>query len=110
MRDQRGGHEGENAQVTDAALARDRAADLCDQAAVAGVVAGADTVVNAVSAYVDRGGAFEAVHEQGAQTLAREAFAAGVARLVLVSGIGADPESCSPYIRSRGRGGALRIP
>ena len=47
---------------------------------------------------------FEAVHEQGAETLAREAAAAGVARFVLVSGIGADPESGSAYIRSRGRG------
>ncbi|MGO9924684.1 MAG: NAD-dependent epimerase/dehydratase family protein [Mycobacterium sp.] len=44
------------------------------------------------------------MHEQGARTLAREAAAAGVARLVLVSGIGADPESGSPYIRARGRG------
>ena len=31
-------------------------------------------------------------------------FAAGVARLVLVSGIGADADSGSPYIRARGRG------
>jgi hypothetical protein len=35
---------------------------------------------------------FEAVHVQGAETVAREAVAAGVARLVLVSGIGADPD------------------
>ena len=82
-------------------------ADVRNQAAVAGALAGADAVVNAVSAYVDRGGAFEAVHEQGAKTLAREALAAGVARFVLVSGIGADPESSSPYIRSRGRGERL---
>jgi len=82
-------------------------ADVRDQAAVARALAGADAVVNAVSAYVDRGGAFEAVHEQGAKTLAREALAAGVARFVLVSGIGADPESSSPYIRSRGRGERL---
>src|SRR5271169_822159 len=82
-------------------------ADVRDRAAVAGAVIGADAVVNAVSAYVDRGGAFEAVHEQGAKTLAREALAAGVTRFVLVSGIGADPESSSPYIRSRGRGERL---
>ncbi|MGH7118906.1 MAG: complex I NDUFA9 subunit family protein [Acetobacteraceae bacterium] len=80
-------------------------ADIRDQAAVAGAVAGADAVVNAVSAYVDtRGVMFEAVHEQGATTVAREAAAAGVARLVLVSGIGADPASGSAYIRARGRG------
>jgi NADH dehydrogenase len=80
-------------------------ADVRDQAAVAGAVAGADAVVNAVSAYVETGGVtFEAVHEQGAVTVAREAAAAGVARLVLVSGIGADPESGFAYVRVRGRG------
>src|SRR5258707_3834693 len=36
--------------------------------------------------------------------VARGAAAAGVPRVVLVSGIGADPESRSPYIRARGRG------
>ncbi len=80
-------------------------ADVRDRGAVAGAVAGADAVVNAVSAYVETGGVtFEAVHEQGAGTLARESAAAGVARFVLVSGIGADPESDSAYIRARGRG------
>ena len=80
-------------------------ADVRDPATLAPALAGADAVVSAVSAYVETGGVtFEAVHEQGARTLAREAAAAGVARLVLVSGIGADPESASSYIRSRGRG------
>jgi NADH dehydrogenase len=41
---------------------------------------------------------------QGAETVAREAVRLGVASLVLVSGLGADPQSRSPYIRSRGRG------
>jgi Nucleoside-diphosphate-sugar epimerases len=80
-------------------------ADVRDQATVAAAIAGADAVVNAVSAYVERGGeTFETVHVRGAETVARGAAAAGVARLVLVSGIGADPESRSPYIRARGRG------
>jgi NADH dehydrogenase len=80
-------------------------ADVRDQASVAAAIAGTDAVVNTVSAYVEKGGAtFEAVHVQGADTVAREAVAAGVARLVLVSGIGADPDSRSPYIRARGRG------
>src|SRR5687767_6776762 len=80
-------------------------ADVHDRASVAVAVARADAVVNAVSAYVEKPGAtFESVHEQGARTLAQEAAAAGVARFVLVSGIGADPESRSPYIRARGRG------
>jgi len=80
-------------------------ADVRDQASVAAAVAGADAVVNAVSAYVEKSGVtFEAVHEQGAETVAREAASAGAARLVLVSGLGADPRSRSPYIRARGRG------
>jgi len=80
-------------------------ADVREPASVAAAVAGADAVVNAVSAYVEKAGvSFESVHVQGARTVAQEAFAAGVARLVLVSGIGADPESASAYIRARGRG------
>jgi NADH dehydrogenase len=83
-------------------------ADIRDRSSVAAAVAGANAVVNAVSAYVAKGGVtFKAVHEEGALTLAREAAAAGVARLVLISGIGADPESASSYIRSRGRGERL---
>ena len=80
-------------------------ADVRDPTSVAAAVAGADSVVNAVSAYVEKSGVtFEAVHERGAEMVAREAASAGVARLVLVSGIGADPKSGSPYIRARGRG------
>jgi uncharacterized protein YbjT (DUF2867 family) len=80
-------------------------ADVRDQASVADAVAGADAVVNAVSAYVEKGNTtFEAVHVRGAETVAQEAVAAGIARLVLVSGIGANSRSESPYIRARGRG------
>jgi uncharacterized protein YbjT (DUF2867 family) len=80
-------------------------ADIRDRTAVAAAVAGADAVVNAVSAYVEKGGVtFAAIHEKGAETMAREAAAAGVDRFVLISGIGADPDSRSPYIRARGRG------
>ncbi len=82
-------------------------ADVRDRASVAAAVAGADAVVNAVSAYVEkRGITFESVHVEGARTLAQEAARAGVARLVLVSGIGADAQSRSAYIRARGRGEA----
>ena len=80
-------------------------ADVREQTSVAAAMAGADAVVNAVSAYVEKGGvSFEAVHVQGAETVAREVVRLGVARLVHISGIGADPQSRSPYIRSRGRG------
>jgi NADH dehydrogenase len=80
-------------------------ADVRDQISVAAAVTAADAVVNAVSAYAEKGDVtFEAVHARGAETVAQQATVAGVARLVLVSGIGADPESRSPYIRARGRG------
>jgi NADH dehydrogenase len=83
-------------------------ADVRNRGDIARVVAGADAVVNAVSAYVEaRGVTFEAVHQRGAEDVAREAALAGAARHVLVSGIGADPESGSPYIRARGRGEQL---
>ena len=80
-------------------------ADVRDQASVAAAVAGADAVVNAVSAYVEKGGVtFEAIHVQGAETVARQAAAAGLARLVLISGIGADPKSrVSLHPRARAR-------
>ena len=77
-------------------------ADVRDQASVSAAVAGANAVVNMVSAYVEKGGVtFEAVHVQGAHTVARETIAAAVPRLVLVS---ADADSGSPYIRARDRG------
>lgn len=48
-------------------------ADVREQTSVAAAMAGADTVVNAVSAYVEKSGvSFEAVHVQGAETVARE--------------------------------------
>ena len=75
-----------------------------DRASVAALT-GTDAAVNAVSTYVEKGGVtFEAVHVRGAENVALEAAAAGVAHLVLVSGIGADLDSPSPYIRARGSG------
>jgi uncharacterized protein YbjT (DUF2867 family) len=80
-------------------------ADVADRSSVATAVAEADAVVDAVSAYIEKDGVtFESVHVVGAETLARESAVAGVARFVLVSGIGADPDSQSRYIRARGRG------
>ena len=88
-------------------------ADVRDQTSVAAAIAGADAIVNTVSAYVEKSGVtFEAVHVQGAETVAREAVAAGVARLVLVSGIGADPEfklSLHPCSRTRRKGRAADV-
>jgi uncharacterized protein YbjT (DUF2867 family) len=51
-----------------------------------------------------RSRSFHAVHVEGAQRVAVEAGQLGVEQLVHVSGIGADAQSRSPYIRSRGEG------
>lgn len=80
-------------------------ADVRDRDSVARAVAGARGVVNAVGCYVERGGeTFEAVHVEGAGTVAAEAARAGAERLVHVSGIGVDRASDSAYVRARARG------
>jgi hypothetical protein len=63
---------------------------------------GTEAVVNAVGVYVEQGEAtFQAVHVDGAQ-VARAATEAGIQRLVHhLSGIGADVNSQSSYVRSR---------
>ncbi len=84
-------------------------ADVRDEAAVAAAVAGAQAVVNVVGLYVERGKeTFDAVHVRGALHVARQAKRHGLARLVHVSGIGADLASTSPYIRARAQG-ELRV-
>ena len=80
-------------------------ADIYEGPAIARAVAGAFGVVNAVSLYVERPTeTFDAIHVMAAERLANEARKAGVERLVHISGIGADAQSPSPYIRARGRG------
>ncbi len=83
------------------------AADIRDEAAVARVLAGAEAAVNAVGLYLERADeTFQAVHVEGAALLARQAGQAGLARLVHISGIGADPASPSRYVRARADGEA----
>jgi NADH dehydrogenase len=83
-------------------------ADVWDEASVGPAVAVADAVVNTVGHYVERGRAtFEAIHGQGALHVARAAAAARAARLVHISGIGADERSESPYVRARAVGERL---
>lgn len=80
-------------------------ADLRDDDAVRAAVTGADGVVNAVGLYMERGEeSFRAIHVDGAGRLATRAAEAGVARLVHLSGIGADTRSPTRYIRCRGQG------
>ena len=47
---------------------------------------------------------FETIHVEGAGRLAEAATAAGLGRLVHISGIGSDPRSTSAYVRARGEG------
>ena len=83
-------------------------ADVWDETTVAGAVERAAAVVNTVGHYVEKGGAtFDRVHGQGALHVARQAKQAGARRLVHISGLGADPESPSPYVRARGIGDTL---
>lgn len=83
-------------------------ADVWEEASVGPAVAGADAVVNTVGHYIERGRAtFAAIHGQGAMHVARAAAAAGVERLVHISGIGADTNSESEYVRARAAGELL---
>jgi len=91
----------------DGALVTAVKADIQDDASVARAVSGAWGVVNAVSLYAEKGGrTFHGVHVEAAARLAVAARRAGVERLIQLSGIGADPHSRSPYVRSRGEGEA----
>ncbi|WP_299626529.1 complex I NDUFA9 subunit family protein [Pelagibius sp.] len=83
-------------------------ADVCDETTVAQALEGSDAAVNAVGLYVEKGAeTFEAVHELGALTVAQQAAARGLQRLVLISGIGADLHSEAGYVRARARGERL---
>ena len=81
------------------------AADVREAKNVIAAVSGADGVVNAVSAYVEKGDVtYTGVHVRGALNVAQACALQRVGRLVHVSGIGADPASPSAYIRARGQG------
>jgi uncharacterized protein YbjT (DUF2867 family) len=80
-------------------------ADINNEASVIAAFIGTYAVVNAVSLYRERGSeTFNTLHVKAAERLARQAHHAGIERLVHVSGIGADAQSKSSYIRSRGEG------
>jgi len=83
-------------------------ANIRNQASIARAVAGADVVIN-LAGVMFPGGAqsFQAVHVDGAETVARAAAAAGVGRLIHISAIGADAEADSKYARSKATGEAM---
>lgn len=79
------------------------AADVTKPATVSRAVTGSDVVVNLVGVLQ---GNFQAMHVEGARTVAAAAKAAGAHALVHVSAIGADRESRSAYARSKAEGEA----
>ncbi len=80
-------------------------ADITDPALVRAAVHGAHAVVNLVGILFERGRrSFDGIHRQGAATVAAAAKAAGVARLVHLSALGADKASASAYARSKAAG------
>jgi uncharacterized protein YbjT (DUF2867 family) len=80
-------------------------ANVRDERSVTDAIAGAHTVVNAVSLYVEHGDeTFHSIHVEAAQRVAVQAQRAGIKHLVHVSGIGSDHRSRSLYIRKRGEG------
>jgi uncharacterized protein YbjT (DUF2867 family) len=77
------------------------AVDIRKPETVARAVQGVDAVVNLVGTLT---GNFQAVHVDGARTVAAATAAAGVRALVHISAIGADTESPSAYGRTKGEG------
>ncbi len=83
-------------------------ASLTNEPTVHRAVDGADLVVNTVGILAERrAGDFHCIHAEGAGLVARLAAAAGVARLVHISAIGADPDAASRYAATKGIGEAL---
>ena len=75
------------------------------EADVSRAVAGAELVVNLTGILTEsRKGDFNRIHAEGAGRVARLAAAAGVAKLIHVSAIGADAASPSAYGRSKAAG------
>jgi uncharacterized protein YbjT (DUF2867 family) len=83
-------------------------ASLANEATVHRAVEGADLVVNTVGILAEqRSGDFRLIHAEGAGRVARLSAATGVARLVHISAIGADPHAASRYAATKGEGEAL---
>ena len=80
-------------------------ADITRPDQVAAAVDGADMVVNLVGIlFKTRRQGFADIHQKGAETVATEARAAGVKRLVHISAIGGEEDSPSEYGRSKAAG------
>jgi NADH dehydrogenase len=82
-------------------------ANLLDAESIRAAIAGSDTVINCVGLLTESGRQnFTAIHVEGAGSLAANAKAAGVQRLVHLSAIGADIHAAAHYSSSKGLGEA----
>jgi uncharacterized protein YbjT (DUF2867 family) len=80
-------------------------ASLTNEPTVHRAVEGADLVVNTVGILSERRpGDFQRIHAEAAGLMARLSATAGVARLVHISAIGADPHAASQYAATKGIG------
>ena len=76
-----------------------------DDLSVTAAMSGADAVINCVGILVREGkNTFDAIHDEAAGRIARISAERGVARMVHLSAIGADPEGASTYARSKAKG------
>lgn len=83
------------------------AADVHDEATLAGLLQGRDAVINLVAILHGSEAAFQRVHVELPRRLARACRAAGVRRVVHVSALGASESAPSRYQRSKAAGEAV---
>ncbi|PVM85943.1 complex I NDUFA9 subunit family protein [Caulobacter endophyticus] len=82
-------------------------ANVRNEASVARALDGAEAAVNLVGVLWESGRQqFQSLHTMGAKTVAEQAAALGVKRLVQVSAIGADADSAAKYARTKAEGEA----
>lgn len=75
-----------------------------------GALAGTDAVINTVGIFREQGSqTFDALHVKGPVALFKAAIEAGVARIVQVSALGAEPGSATGYLSSKGRADAALL-
>ncbi|WP_299357918.1 complex I NDUFA9 subunit family protein [uncultured Paracoccus sp.] len=78
-----------------------------DDLSVTAAMSDADAVINCVGILVHEGrNTFAAIHDEAAGRIARISAQTGMAQMVHISAIGADPDSPSRYLASKGRGEA----
>lgn len=76
-----------------------------DAASVAGVIAGADAVINLIGImHENRKNTFQRLHVEAAELIARSAYQAGIHNYIHVSALGADINSASKYAQTKAEG------